>query len=106
MGIYDREYYRDATRGSGWLTGTAPVCRALIVANLACFLLVIFDKEGLIVKFLNLSSPAVFERGQAWRLVTSLFLHQDGWHIGVNMLVLWVFGRDMEALYGWRDFLA
>jgi len=39
MGIHDREYYRDATRGSGWLTGVAPTCKALILANAAVFLL-------------------------------------------------------------------
>ena len=37
MGIYDREYYRGETRGSLWLTGTAPVCRILIALNIAVF---------------------------------------------------------------------
>ena len=35
MGIYDREYYRDKTRGSGWLSGEAPACKAIIAINVA-----------------------------------------------------------------------
>ena len=38
MGIYDREYYRDATRGSGFLSGAAPACRMLILINVGMFL--------------------------------------------------------------------
>ena len=38
MGIYDREYYRDETGGSGWLSGTAPVCRTLILINIAVYI--------------------------------------------------------------------
>ena len=37
MGIYDREYYRERTRGSGWLSGAAPACKAIIVINVAVF---------------------------------------------------------------------
>ena len=38
MGIYDREYYRDKTRGSGWLSGAAPACKAIILINVAVFI--------------------------------------------------------------------
>ena len=39
MGIYDREYYRDKTRGSGWLTGASPAVKVIIAANVAVFIL-------------------------------------------------------------------
>ncbi len=104
MGIYDREYYRDATRGSGWLTGAAPVCKALIGTNIVCFIIVLFQRDAL--AYLDLTSESVLRGGQVWRLVTTQFMHVDGWHLAVNMVVLWFFGRDMEALYGPRDFLA
>ncbi|MFD2418036.1 rhomboid family intramembrane serine protease [Amycolatopsis pigmentata] len=35
-----------------------------------------------------------------WRLVTSGFLHYGPIHLGVNMISLWILGRDMEALFG------
>ena len=39
MGIYDREYYRGETGGSGWFGGVSPVCKAIIAINVAVFLL-------------------------------------------------------------------
>jgi len=33
MGIYDREYYRDETGGSGWFSGVAPACKTIVAIN-------------------------------------------------------------------------
>ncbi|MBK1784526.1 rhomboid family intramembrane serine protease [Prauserella cavernicola] len=41
-----------------------------------------------------------------WRLVTSGFLHYGLLHIAMNMLALWVLGRDLEILLGRVRFLA
>ncbi|MFO0960304.1 MAG: rhomboid family intramembrane serine protease [Isosphaeraceae bacterium] len=106
MGIHDRDYYRDATRGSGWLAGVAPACKALILVNAAVFLLVVLDSSGQVKGWLQLTTEDLVRRGQIWRLMTAAFVHHDGWHIVINMLMLWFFGRDMESIYGWRDFLA
>ncbi len=38
-------------------------------------------------------------------LFTSMFLHGDVWHIGFNMLYLWVFGNNVEDLLGHFRFL-
>ena len=45
---------------------------------------------------------------QPWRLFTVLLVHDAGgfWHVGLNMLALWLLGRSLEPLLGpWR-FLA
>lgn len=106
MGIHDREYYRDSTRGSGWLTGVAPVCKALILINAAVFLLTVLDSSGQLRSWLWLTTDDLLRHGQVWRLITAGFLHHDGWHIAMNMLMLWIVGRDMESIHGSRDFLA
>ena len=106
MGIYDREYYRDKTRGSGWLTGAVPACKAIILINVAAFIapkfLPGFDD------WFTVTSEQIFGKLQVWRLLTATFIH-DGmnpWHIVMNMLFLWMVGREMEAFYGSRDFVA
>ncbi|MDH6517846.1 membrane associated rhomboid family serine protease [Streptomyces sp. SAI-135] len=44
--------------------------------------------------------------GQYYRLVTSLFVHQEIWHIGFNMLSLWWLGGPLEAALGRARYLA
>jgi membrane associated rhomboid family serine protease len=108
MGIYDREYYRGETQGSGWLTGTAPVCRAIILANVAVYL---FEKLGFVDHqfvrdWLAATSDRIFKQGHVWELVTATFVHADLFHLIWNMLFLWFVGREIEAMYGTRDFIA
>ncbi len=107
MGIYDREYYRGETRGAG-LFSTAPVCRAIILLNVAVFLL---DRLNLVphVTFQDLfaaHSDAIFYRGHVWQLLTATFLHATPLHLIANMYFLWLCGHELEAMYGPRDFLA
>ena len=44
--------------------------------------------------------------GAYWQLVTSMFSHEQIWHIGFNMLVLWFLGPQIEAVLGRARFLA
>jgi membrane associated rhomboid family serine protease len=46
----------------------------------------------------------VVQRWQLWRLVTASFLHADIVHIGFNMYALYIFGRQVEQLFGPRRF--
>lgn len=38
--------------------------------------------------------------GQWYRLVTSMFLHQEIWHVAMNMLGLWFLGPPLEGALG------
>lgn len=44
--------------------------------------------------------------GAYWQLVTSMFTHVEVWHIGFNMLALWVLGPQLELVLGRMRFLA
>ena len=46
MGIYDREYYRGETRGSGWFSGLAPACKTIILINVVVFVLQMMEHAG------------------------------------------------------------
>ncbi|MEU3338470.1 rhomboid family intramembrane serine protease [Streptomyces sp. NPDC002144] len=44
--------------------------------------------------------------GEWYRLVTSMFAHQELWHIAFNMLSLWWLGGPLEAALGRARYLA
>lgn len=44
--------------------------------------------------------------GEWYRFLTAVFLHQEVWHIGFNMLGLWVLGGPLEAALGRVRYLA
>ncbi|MBX6315602.1 MAG: rhomboid family intramembrane serine protease, partial [Isosphaeraceae bacterium] len=111
MGIYDREYYRDETSGSGFFSGLAPVCKGLILVNVAVFIVeaVLYGgrRGDPFQSWLAAHSVEIFEKGRFWQLFSAPFLHDQSniFHLAFNMLFLWIFGRDMEAMYGGKEFL-
>jgi membrane associated rhomboid family serine protease len=44
--------------------------------------------------------------GAYWQLITSAFTHVEWWHIGFNMLALWVLGPELEQAIGRVRFVA
>lgn len=42
---------------------------------------------------------------QPWRLLTTAFVHGGFWHVGLNMLAVWMIGRSLEPLLGHARFL-
>jgi membrane associated rhomboid family serine protease len=42
---------------------------------------------------------------EPWRLVTSALVHSSFWHVGLNMLALWMIGRSLEPVLGRARFL-
>ncbi len=59
---------------------------------------------NLVYAFGGLIPGFVVQRWQLWRLVTAGFLHADIMHIGFNMYALYIFGRQVEQLFGPRRF--
>ncbi len=109
MGLYDREYYRDEPRGT-MLGGDWSAVTTLIVINVLVFLAELFTTQrggaSGIVEWLALK-PGLFQSNwNLWELLTYGFVHdpRDIWHIVFNMFGLWMFGTDVEAIYGRREF--
>jgi membrane associated rhomboid family serine protease len=42
---------------------------------------------------------------QPWRLFTDMLAHDGIWHVGLNMLAVWMIGRSLEPLLGHVRFL-
>ncbi len=84
--------------GPGPLT---PAIKALVIANVAMFVL------SYVVRFegvLGLHPAAVFGQLAVWQPVTYMFLHGGIFHILFNMLALWMFGVELERMWGSRFF--
>ncbi len=108
MGIYDREYIRgDSSTGPGFFA-TTPVTKWLIVINVAVFFLQSMDliPPEVIREWLEATPSHIFKHGRVWELLTATFLHADPMHLVLNMLFFWFIGREIETMYGSRDFLA
>ena len=39
-----------------------------------------------------------------WQLVTYAFMHTEFWHWFGNMIGIWMFGAQLEQMWGWRRF--
>ena len=91
--------YASYSVGPGPLT---PAVRALIVLNVAGYLLAIVVPAVSIS--LGLVPALVFERWWVWQPVTYMFLHGGLFHLLFNMLALWMFGVDLERRWGTRFF--
>ena len=75
----------------------APVTQWLLIANIAGFLLI--DPLSVFA----LWPPGGFESNfEPWQLVTYSFLHGGMAHIFFNMLALYMFGSEIERLFGSR----
>jgi membrane associated rhomboid family serine protease len=59
------------------------------------------------VDLFGLTPTDVLSRGQVWQLATYIFLHSTSniLHLLFNMLGLWMFGSELEQLWGTRRFM-
>ena len=112
MGLYDREYYRSDDEGTV-PRGDRPLVIQLIVINVALFFVDFFTRSspgalGGLAEWLALWSDFFREPWKFWTLVSYGFVHDTSGilHVGFNMFFLWLFGRDVEVVYGRRLFLS
>jgi membrane associated rhomboid family serine protease len=71
------------------------------------FLLSRFVQDGgmLMATVFGLVPRGVTHGLRVWQPFTYLFLHGGLWHLLINLLVLWMFGSDLERTWGRRRFL-
>ncbi|MFD3452085.1 rhomboid family intramembrane serine protease [Streptomyces sp. NPDC058691] len=91
------------------------VTKILIGLNLVVFLLVLALGKEVVTPELALVGAACNDSGcfgvalgadQWYRLISSMFLHEEPWHIGFNMLSLWWIGAPLEGLLGRARYIA
>ena len=86
-----------------------PVTRALLIANVAVFILQMLTGDLLIGPFAlwPFGSPQfpTAPEFEIWQVVTYGFLHGSLTHLFFNMFALYMFGGEIERLFGSRRFL-
>jgi len=79
--------------------------KALIAANVALFILTELTGGRVLQSWLGLMPAAAITQLRIWQPATYMFLHAGLFHLLFNMLALWMFGTELERLWGRRYFL-
>lgn len=95
---------RSFSFGLGPTGPVPPAVKGLIAVNVAVYLVQLFGGRGVLITHFSLI-PSLVALGEIWRLFTYQFLHGGVWHIAINMLMLWMFGSELEQRWGQRFFL-
>ena len=80
--------------------------KILVSVNFGIFLLqTIARTEGMFFPLFGLVPKLVWSEFMLWQPFTYLFFHGSIWHVLINMFVLWMFGSELERLWGKEHFL-
>ena len=80
--------------------------KILVSVNFGIFLLqTIARTEGLFFPLFGLVPKLVWSEFMIWQPFTYLFFHGGIWHVLINMFVLWMFGSELERIWGKGHFL-
>lgn len=102
--------YYEKTYRIGFGGGLTKAIKYLLISNVAIYVLQLvtplFSGDWMINWFALSRAEALFEF-KIWQFVTYMFLHDPNGplHIIFNMLLLWMFGGEVERALGTREFL-
>jgi len=80
--------------------------KVLISINFGIFILqALSGAENLFFPLFGLVPKLVWSELMIWQPFTYIFFHGGIWHVLINMFVLWMFGSELERLWGKQHFL-
>jgi len=80
----------------------------LLIINTLVFLVCYLAGPALqrhVITVLALSAEGAVRTFMVWQVFTYMFVHFGTWHLLFNMLALWMFGTELERIWGTRYFL-
>jgi len=89
-----------------WSPPQRTVLLTLLSVNVVAFvtqLVLIAWDRGFVLEYLGLSDRGI-SQAYAWQFFTAPLLYNNVWHFGASILVLYLVGRDVEAIIGQRQF--
>ncbi len=112
VGVLCVDCVRDAEKSAGGTraraaaaaqSGSGRVTKILIGMNVAFYLY--GNATGVRAWQVDFGLIPGLGASEPWRWVTSGFVHVGILHIGLNMLMLYQFGRQLESVLGWKRFV-
>ena len=102
------EARRSAPKVRSAVRAAAPGVTTIIAVNVGVWLVQLLV-PGFTERFAEF--PQAVADGEWWRLLTSMFMHADGgrfflFHILLNCFILYIYGPEVEQLFGTRTFVA
>jgi membrane associated rhomboid family serine protease len=87
-----------------WRLRAAPAVTLLILINIAVFFIELhreaLNNPVMLHRLGALDALAVIDKGELWRLFSSLFLHDNLIHLGFNLFALCIIGPPLERIVG------
>lgn len=101
------EARRSAPKVRTALPATAPATRAIMGVVILVFILQMATgiNSGR-VTFELMMHPVLIDAGQWWRLLTPVLVHGGLLHIFLNMYILYIYGPNVEEIFGTARFVA
>jgi membrane associated rhomboid family serine protease len=107
-----RTQRRPVTIAGAQLNSRLVVVPIIVVVNVAVFAFNAYQAQSISQNVQSQSwqdwvlVPGLVQNGEWWRLITSGFLHIGFTHLALNMVSLWIIGRELEVVFGKLRFLA
>ena len=106
----NQEPYRPSFGGFSFFP---PVIKNLLIWNVAIYFLQLIFSSGFHVGKLTLDDwmqqtfalIPIGEGFRVWQVITYMFLHGDLMHLVFNMFALWMFGMEIEHIWGSQRFI-
>jgi membrane associated rhomboid family serine protease len=81
-----------------------PIVKKLLLVHAGAYLFQIVTGHRW-DQFFGLMPTMVVSKGALWQLATYVFQHANPMHLLWNMLIMWMFGSDLELYWGPKRFL-
>ena len=94
--------YYSYERG-GFMSSVPTAVKNLIIINVLVMIMTALNEDFMYEKFALFYPTSPFFHW--WQPVTHMFMHGGFWHLFFNMYTLWIFGSQLERIWGARKFL-
>jgi len=87
-----------------------PITRGLIIVNVLMFAAQLLLGDSMTLQLAlwpvqSAASAGAFPSFQPWQLLSYGFVHAGAWHLFINMFAVYMFGGQLEQLWGPKRFL-